>query len=246
LFQKDSENLSHALNEIKLNLLTLEQCIEKETPGAHFKSFLIECSPTKERKETIFKGTELKETYNFTINDSKTLSIDLHKTLLKNLKSRFPIQEALENFCVFDLEKIRDEVTNSEYGNQQISNLSKIYGLNSNATVNEYVKFKTQVLQETTLTRSTFWKNNLVSQSFQNLSILFQIYLTIPISTAGCERIFSRMNLIKTEIRNRMSLDVLNDHLTIALNGCGMDSIKQEIEQIKSGWNEDKTRRKDK
>jgi len=33
------------------------------------------------------------------------------------------------------------------------------------------------------------------------------------------ERVFSRQNLIKTDLRNRMHIDTLNMHLHVSLNG---------------------------
>jgi len=43
--------------------------------------------------------------------------------------------------------------------------------------------------------------------------------LIIPFSNAVVERVFSRQNLVKTDLRNRMHIDTLNMHLHISLNG---------------------------
>lgn len=43
--------------------------------------------------------------------------------------------------------------------------------------------------------------------------------MCLPLSNAYVERVFSKQNLIKTKLRNRMHSDTLNDILIISLNG---------------------------
>ncbi|KAF0498865.1 zinc finger protein [Gigaspora margarita] len=49
--------------------------------------------------------------------------------------------------------------------------------------------------------------------------MLASLLLTLPLSNAYVERVFSYQNNIKTKLRNRMSLKTLNDLLIISLNG---------------------------
>ena len=42
------------------------------------------------------------------------------------------------------------------------------------------------------------------SRDYPTLNFLFQIYIVLPTSTSDVERGFSRMNLIKTKLRNRL------------------------------------------
>lgn len=51
---------------------------------------------------------------------------------------------------------------------------------------------------------------NDMQRAFPNLCILYQIYLTIPVSTAQAERSFSRLKLIKNYLRSSMHEDRLS------------------------------------
>ena len=52
---------------------------------------------------------------------------------------------------------------------------------------------------------------------FPNLAKLAAIGLVIPMSTADCERGFSALGRIKTDLRNELSSKVLNAVMTISI-----------------------------
>ncbi|XP_060768482.1 zinc finger protein 862-like [Neoarius graeffei] len=54
---------------------------------------------------------------------------------------------------------------------------------------------------------------------YPNLSLLSAIALTIPVSSVNCERDFSAMNRIKTDLRSRLQGDSLTACMTISING---------------------------
>ena len=56
-------------------------------------------------------------------------------------------------------------------------------------------------------------------KDFPNVVNLVKISLIIPLPNAQVERIFSQYKLTKTQLRNRMSVESLNQHLMILLNG---------------------------
>ena len=56
------------------------------------------------------------------------------------------------------------------------------------------------------------------SKDFPNVVNLVKISLIIPLSNVQVERIFSQHKLTKTQLRNRMSVESLNQHLMILLN----------------------------
>jgi hypothetical protein len=65
------------------------------------------------------------------------------------------------------------------------------------------------------------WTNNPnFHQQFSNLSSLVQLAFIVPISNGNVERVFSHQNLIKTKLRNLLSIETLNYLLQISLNGC--------------------------
>ncbi|KAG8197548.1 hypothetical protein JTE90_007284 [Oedothorax gibbosus] len=70
-------------------------------------------------------------------------------------------------------------------------------------------------------TRNDMWKFVLKTnnEKFPNLSHLFEILLILPISNATVERGFSFMGRIKTECRNHLEEDTLEDLLRIKIEG---------------------------
>ena len=83
-------------------------------------------------------------------------------------------------------------------------------------------KNKLRVLQrEATIhdLAGVMFSSDIYQDQFPNLMKLFEICLVIPMVTVHCERSFSAMKRIKTRLRNRLGLDVLNALLRVALNG---------------------------
>lgn len=56
--------------------------------------------------------------------------------------------------------------------------------------------------------------NSTVCKSFPNITKALILYMTLPVSNASAERSFSKLKLIKTFLRNRMTQERL-DHLSI-------------------------------
>ncbi len=67
------------------------------------------------------------------------------------------------------------------------------------------------------------------------------ILLTVPVSSVECERGFSRQNLIKTKLRNRLSTRKLYDLMSISLDGPIAD--KFDFKRAFDKWAEKKQRR---
>ena len=60
---------------------------------------------------------------------------------------------------------------------------------------------------------------------FPNLIPLLIFCAVLPVSTASCERRFSYQNRIKSECRNSLKTDTLDDLLTIAVNGPSLEEF---------------------
>ncbi|XP_035854098.1 zinc finger protein 862-like [Sander lucioperca] len=56
-------------------------------------------------------------------------------------------------------------------------------------------------------------------QIYPSLSKLAAITLTVPISSVNCERDFSTMNRVKTDLRNRLQGDHLAACMLLSING---------------------------
>ena len=62
-------------------------------------------------------------------------------------------------------------------------------------------------------------KSDTMSTVYRNFSKLSQIFLTLPVSTADCERAFSTMKRIKTRLRSQMTNNTLNHCMRVSIEG---------------------------
>ena len=79
------------------------------------------------------------------------------------------------------------------------------------------------------------------SFNYPTISLILKIALIIPLSNAQVERIFSQQNLIKNNMRNKMSIDTLSNHLMILLNGPEIEDF--DFEKAYKHWEGKKIRR---
>lgn len=68
------------------------------------------------------------------------------------------------------------------------------------------------------------YKDALNENPFKELSLFVMKFLVLPFSNAEVERVFSGMNLLKTKIRNRLSLNTINSLLYIR---CGLKRLNK-------------------
>ena len=66
------------------------------------------------------------------------------------------------------------------------------------------------------------------NEKFPKLSHLFEVLLNLPISNATVERGFSFMGRIKTECRNHLEEDTLEDLLPIQLEGTQLQDFSPD------------------
>lgn len=66
-------------------------------------------------------------------------------------------------------------------------------------------------------------------------------FLAAPVSTADCERGFSRQNLIKTSLRNSLGVRSLENLLRISVEGPALDQFVFKLSFQR--WAANKTRR---
>ena len=75
----------------------------------------------------------------------------------------------------------------------------------------------------------------------QNIMHIFEILMIVPFTNAIVERLFSRMNRVKTDFRNRLSRSRLNTCLRVGEEG---PSIKDsEPDRVIDSWWTEKERR---
>ena len=61
--------------------------------------------------------------------------------------------------------------------------------------------------------------NATVRALYPNLSKLAKVCLILPVSTADCERSFSTMKRVKTDLRNRINTSTLDTLMRIRIEG---------------------------
>ena len=70
--------------------------------------------------------------------------------------------------------------------------------------------------------------NPQLQDMFPNLRKLCAIALVIPMSTADCERGFSALSRVKTDLYNRLSCKIVNALMTISIEGPKCDEFPFE------------------
>ena len=79
--------------------------------------------------------------------------------------------------------------------------------------------------------------NSAMQAMFPNLAKVAMIGLLLPMSTADCERGFSSLQRIKTDLRNQLSNRILNYLLLISIEGPSPTEFPyHEACDIWSGW----------
>ena len=222
--------------------------------GFRLSSFLSNCTFVNE-KEIKYKLSETLET---TLRYTKLEGLELKIFVVEAVK--FLKTELLDivpkrknffkNFLIFNLEKIKNlsKQELSTYGSKEISELADFYlqdpkyQIEKDLVTFEWSKMKRKINEE--MKRDNEGKIEqigFVSYILSNADFLtdydgvieiIKIYAVLPCSNAEVERGFSTMNRIKTDIRNQLSPDVLENLLMVNLNGNGekqwyMDKVEE-------------------
>ncbi|CAG8763906.1 34367_t:CDS:2, partial [Racocetra persica] len=157
---------------------------------------------------------------------------------VKNIKLCFPDRKLISLFKIFDPKQLlTDRCLILTYRNYEITEIGNFYGTSKKTTEHDYQKIidADNLSQEWQIIRSILsnyrnlhitdaWYNILRDNQdftliYPNIYIIISIVLCLPLSNAYVECVFSKQNLIKTKLRNRMNSDTLNDILMIFLNG---------------------------
>jgi hypothetical protein len=168
------------------------------------------------------------------------------RATIDEILTRFPYSNILGATKILNVKTYEtiEENKLEEFGDNEMLELVGFYGrMRSNRkgerfcqwtrsadTISEYKDFKYYVSNNFTgLAQESFVKLLMrdFSRIFPNLINLMYILLTIPVSTVDCERGFSRMNLIKTKLRNRLRADHLDQLMRISIEG--LTFVEREI-----------------
>ena len=110
----------------------------------------------------------------------------------------------------------------------------------------DYLQFKFLLNTNRLLNMQEFSKKFLTDEGlceqFPTFTALANIALTIPVSSAACERGFSCQNRIKTGLRNRLSEQNLDSLMKVAIEGPPLAEF--DFQKAKDIFNEQCRRRK--
>ena len=171
--------------------------------------------------------------------------------LVAQLENRFPDSLEVEAFSILDPSKLPTDLT--YYGNDKIALIGGKYcvGDDSDFTMedlsSEWESFKHLLSDKYRQESMQFVLKQLatsgctVAAMYPCLSQLASIALVLPISTAECERCFSAMKRVKTELRNRLTTSSLDQLLRISI--CGPDLKDYDFDQAVDEWGAMRNRR---
>ena len=156
-------------------------------------------------------------------------------TLSRHITQRFPDINLIEGFEIFNPNGIPQELAlQPSYGSDSldtlISHCSPHHVAHAESTKEELKIFNSVIAANSTLKQLTtrqlmthILKTEEMNTMFPNLaklgSILGSIGLLLPMSTVDCECGFSALTHVKTDLRNRLSNNILNSLLTISIEG---------------------------
>ena len=160
--------------------------------------------------------------------------------VIEQLESYFPECDEIDAFGLFDPNKIPDKSIDpalyQSWGNDRLAILESKYSQNEYPDIDataarlEWGKLKTTMFEAyrgNTLRKflQDLAFNNTLRDLFPQLSRLASIVLIIPVSTAECERCFSSMNRIKTDLRNRLNTSTLCQIMRTVLEGGELENF---------------------
>ena len=238
-FQQKEINLLEIDASLQIAKLSLEEFIHTDIMGKHLNSFLANISSNF----ILFHEIKI-QISNQSIELIKKRKADVAKIVLKNLNERFSDLQRTKNLQIFDLRKLRKLTpATSEffaYGKLEVNFLASIFTVDNSQLEIEWRKLKNFVIAYKEIESSEIWRNALNLEELKNLRIIISTFLTLPISTVECERVFSRMNLIKTESRSRLSTENLDLILNVVLNV--NDERDVDFNEILQVWKNKKNR----
>ena len=187
-----------------------------------------------------------------TVTPTKKVNFQTHiqkkyvKALEEQLQNRFPNMELLDSFCIFNPSQLDANALS------RLQILIDHYGQGDTPLVEEdalRVEWELfRVLLGSTykdMSHNQVLKlvagNATVRALYPNLSKLAKVCLILPVSTADCERSFSTMKRVKTDLRNRMNTSTLDALMRIRIEGPSLSEF--DFDTALNSWAKLRNRR---
>ena len=173
-------------------------------------------------------------TFNFNATSEKSdnfkrlVAVPYIGSICENLSDRFPHLDILDAFQIFSPEVLpTDSEALLDHGHAQLQTLLGNYSpslVDAQRIEEEWAHFlpdMTMHFKEKTIDSvlASLTSNSVYRDSFTELAKLAAAALVIPMSTADCERGFSAMKRIKTDLRNSLKTETLDYLMRISIEG---------------------------
>ena len=244
---------------VKLHALIDKSLNEPASRLTHYKRLLAELE-TGENDETVYQGISLTG-FNVANNDVPNKYAETITQIVSSLDKRFQDLQASGVFThiisILDIQLWPKESDGDiSFGDGAVSDLLNLFknlldknGCDVDKAVTEWDTLKTfvqpLVSSNKEITYLEVWKRVLTNDSIkaecENILHLIEILLIIPFTNAKVERMFSCMNRVKSDWRNRLNRDTLDDLLRISEDGPMLDDFNPDIAIDK--WFTEKVRR---
>ena len=204
------------------SLKTADGAIMKQLPKAFeedLASYVHRLNPTREKRESF----------------NRVILCPYIENLVTNIKNRFPDIELLDAVQMFNpaLLPNSDSEEFSDHGYLQLQTLLTHYSptlVDDTLANEEWSNFLPEMVtlfsgKSIQHVLSPLTSNSVLSTAYPHLSKLAGATLIIPMSTAKCERGFSAMNRIKTDLRNSLKTETLDNLIRITIEGKERDKF---------------------
>ena len=236
VFQQQDVDLALVRPQVNATLACIAVYKDNPTPSL---------SKLDEDLDTFLQGLGI------TVTPTKKVNFQTHiqkyvKSLEEQLQNQFPDMELLDSFCIFNPCQLdtnalsRLQILIDHYGQGDTPLVEE------NALRVEWEQFR--VLLGSTykdMSHNQVLKlmagNATVKVLYPNLSKLAKICLILPVSTADCERSFSAMKRIKTDLRNRMNTTTLDALMRICIEGPPLSEF--DFDMALNSWSKLRNRR---
>jgi hypothetical protein len=169
------------------------------------------------------------------INVFKNLIRRVATSVIDHLHARFPPQPIFEAFKVFDPKHMRDHRVNfASYGRSELTAVCTHFCNIS------FLNISPQVAQIEWNTIKNLIKDNVGKYStisdllqfpdlkvtYPNMYKVLSVIVCMPVTSVDCERGFSKMSLIKSDIRNKLNSETLNALMNVSISDVNRDKVR--------------------
>lgn len=201
----------------------------KNGGGINFLSFR-ECSPQQVTENFEYKNHTVKDGSKYRQIFDSTMKMFL-EILIKNISERLGDLEIVKIFNIFVPSNMPEDKSKlSTFGDSEILKMYELLACHeSYKTKKDQLQSEWSIFREFMFNRcrnmnfesflSFIHVNDFICEQYPLIYSLIEYAAVIPLQTVDCERGFSRMNLVKTELRNRLLIENVNNLLMISIEG---------------------------